>query len=354
MRFAYFVSQSCHDAAESPAETIRQAREQMHAADEAGFDILWFPEHHFVRSYTSPAPLMSAVDAAHRVKHAKVGTAVILTTFHNPLITAGEIGLASHLTDGRLEVGFARGGSIYEFDRMGLTQQETVERNYESMQVLLGLLRNEEFEHHGKYWSFPPTTTIPRPLDNPKMPIWMASRSLDSVKFAVENELGMMITIQLEPIERLKTQLRLVNAVVDELEDYPRPQISFSRMAYVTDSRADALEAMTHAWNTRAIGYQVHHGTANGRAGHFEPQAWPDGTVYSQEDLAERLVVGDAETVIEKLKIIEAMGVDQFVVYMDFGQPHDMVMRSLEMFVEKVMPAFQEEARPLVGAGAAS
>jgi alkanesulfonate monooxygenase SsuD/methylene tetrahydromethanopterin reductase-like flavin-dependent oxidoreductase (luciferase family) len=50
------------------------------------------------------------------------------------------------------------------------------------------------------------------------------------------------------------------------------------------------------------------------------------------------LVVGDPETVIAKLNAIEAMGVDQFVVYADWGQPQEMVMRSLELFAAEVLP----------------
>src|SRR5688500_6092815 len=143
MKFAYFSSHSCHDEAESPRETILQAREQMKLADEAGFETIWFPEHHFVRSFSAPGPLLHAVDAAHRVKNARVGTAVVATTFQHPLMIAGQVGLADQLTDGRLEAGFARSGSMYEFARFGITETETVELNLECMEAVIKLLRGE-------------------------------------------------------------------------------------------------------------------------------------------------------------------------------------------------------------------
>ena len=70
----------------------------------------------------------------------------------------------------------------------------------------------------------------------------------------------------------------------------------------------------------------------------------PEGADISPEELMRRLVVGDPETVVEKLKEIEAMEIDQFVVNMDWGQPQEKIRRSLELFATDVMPHFRSGA----------
>ena len=121
MDFAFLATHTCLDNVESPAQTVADTFEQVGLVDEAGFGMVWFPEHHFIRAFSSPAPLLGAVAAAHRIRHARVGTSVILAPLHHPLTLAGDIAYADHLTGGRLEVGFARGSSDYEINRFQLS-----------------------------------------------------------------------------------------------------------------------------------------------------------------------------------------------------------------------------------------
>ncbi|MFN8636111.1 MAG: LLM class flavin-dependent oxidoreductase [Chloroflexota bacterium] len=344
MEFAFLTTHSATDAVEDPHQTILDARELVQLLDQAGFDMIWFPEHHFIRSYTSPAPIVAAVDAANRVKRARVGTSVILAPMHNPLLLAGEIAYADHLTDGRIEFGFARGASDYEVTRFQISRIEAAERTRECVEAVIGLLTTEDFSFQGKYWQFPPTTSIPRPFQKPHPRLWLASRSPETVSFTIEKQLGMMLTVQQEDLPRLRAQIALVDALVDELEEYPRPPLSVARQVYVTHDKRDALEAMELVARMRAISFQHRHDNADIRGGYLAPAPMPEGTDISPEELMRRLVVGDPETVVEKLKEIEAMDVDQFVVNMDWGQPQEKIRRSLELFATDVMPHFRSSA----------
>jgi alkanesulfonate monooxygenase SsuD/methylene tetrahydromethanopterin reductase-like flavin-dependent oxidoreductase (luciferase family) len=171
MDFGLFVS---HDGTSgiAPAHVYRNAAEQVEYADEAGFRHVWFPEHHFVQRYLSPAPLLNCVDAARRTRRVRVGTSIILTPYHHPLILGEQIALADHLTDGRLEVGFARGASLYEAERIGLKSHlEAAQRQQESLDILLGAWgQDEDFAFQGQYYSFPPVWLLPRPLQQPHPP----------------------------------------------------------------------------------------------------------------------------------------------------------------------------------------
>ncbi len=114
MRFGYFLPYIRPALSTPMAQVYRDAAEQIECVEAAGFDVIWFPEHHFTHNYCAPAPLMSVIDAARRTRRIRVGTSVIVTPFYHPLILAEQIALADHLVEGRLEVGVVRGPSRYE------------------------------------------------------------------------------------------------------------------------------------------------------------------------------------------------------------------------------------------------
>ena len=105
MDFGLFVP--CHrfDASLSVKELYDQVLEMVKLADEAGFNTVWFPEHHLVQYYASPSPLMWMVKAAAATRRVRVGAAILVIPYYNPLRLAGEIGMADVLCDGRLEIG---------------------------------------------------------------------------------------------------------------------------------------------------------------------------------------------------------------------------------------------------------
>jgi alkanesulfonate monooxygenase SsuD/methylene tetrahydromethanopterin reductase-like flavin-dependent oxidoreductase (luciferase family) len=163
--------------------------------------------------------LLSVVDAANRTTRIRLGTSVILSPYHHPLLLAEEIAMADHLSNGRLEVGFARGSYVHEYARLGIGGEiEAGERQTECLDILLGIwAHDDDFEYHGKYYSFPPTYTLPRPYQEPHPPLWMAARSADTMRFAIERGFGLHVSPLRQPMSRLIGQMNLLDALVQEL-----------------------------------------------------------------------------------------------------------------------------------------
>src|SRR5262245_18316785 len=187
MDFGLFVA--CHRLSDSvdPRDVYERALETVELAEEAGFSVAWFPEHHLIQFMCCPSPLMFAVRAAERTRRIRVGTANVTVPYYHPVRLAGEIGLADVFTGGRLEVGVARGAFEYELRTFGMaTEQTAAARFREGMEVLHGLLTSEDFTFSGPTWTLPPTTSLPRPIQKPCPPIWVASRSADTIRWAVE------------------------------------------------------------------------------------------------------------------------------------------------------------------------
>src|SRR5215469_7792452 len=153
MRFGYFATYFRESEDKALRQVYRDTNEQVECAEASGFDIIWFPEHHFTHHYCAPNPLLNIVDLAR----------------------AEEIGMVDHLVDGRLEIGFARGASLYEYDRLGVTDVQAVGRTSECLEILLGIWKKDaDYAFRGRHYEFGPTYIVPRPLQQPHPPIWVA------------------------------------------------------------------------------------------------------------------------------------------------------------------------------------
>jgi flavin-dependent trigonelline monooxygenase, oxygenase component len=349
MRFSYFAP--CHriDPGKPEHQVYRDVWEQIELVDAVGFDCIWFPEHHFTQKFHSVAPLLSVVDAARRTRRCRLGTSVILSPYYHPLLLAEQIGLADHLTEGRLEVGFARGSYLYEYQRLGIqTEIEAGERQRECLEVLLGVWeKDDDFAYQGQYYKFPSVYPVPRPYQEPHPPIWVAARSAETVRFAIEHGLGMHTTPLREPMTRVTGQLKLIDALVEELGAPGRPPLAVQRETFVAEDPEVLRRALDHAWTSHVISWHQHHSTGRLHRGFTPLDPLPDGSVIPPEELARRLVVGDAETVVRRLREYEALGFDEFILYIDWGQAQREVMQALRLFADQVLPHFHQEPGPV-------
>ena len=338
MDFGIFIP--CHrlDDSVSEKDTFANALEVAKLADEAGFRIAWFPEHHLVQYIACPSPLMLAVAAAARTKRIRVGTAIMVIPYYNPLRLAGEIGLADILCEGRLEIGLGRGAFSYEFDRFGVNEEIASRRLRDGMEVLDGLLKPDDFEFRGKSLSFGPSTAVPKPVQRPHPPIWVAGRSADTTRWTIEHGYNQLATPWRESFERVELSYRQFTKTVDEVRPVKRPKYGLSRMTYVGADEDDALRAMSDVQTHHRIFTRLFTNTAVVERGFTRPDPVEDE--YSREKLRDNLVAGSAATCVEKLRRYERLGVDHYIMYAGFLTDHAATMRSIARFAEHVMPHF--------------
>jgi alkanesulfonate monooxygenase SsuD/methylene tetrahydromethanopterin reductase-like flavin-dependent oxidoreductase (luciferase family) len=150
---AFFLSGSAES--EDPKAVFDRLAEYIVSAEILNFDSLWFAEHHFSNYGYIPNPLLMATKAATLTDSIRIGTAVLVLPFWNPLRVAEDIALTDHLTDGRLEVGVARGYQPFEFKRFGLTMDDARERTDETLEILLMALTQQTFSWQGNYFDIP-------------------------------------------------------------------------------------------------------------------------------------------------------------------------------------------------------
>jgi len=157
--------------------------------DTLGYSHVRTVEHYFNRyGGYSPNPIVFLSAASQRTKTAKMLTGAILPIFNHPLKIAGEIAMLDSISNGRMEAGFARAFLPHEFLRFGRLLDESRARFDEGVEQVRLLLEREHATHHGKFHSFDDVTSLPRPVQKPRPPIWVASTSSpESFKLAGQN-----------------------------------------------------------------------------------------------------------------------------------------------------------------------
>src|SRR5690606_30627226 len=192
-------SVSLHMERFSPKQDVttikNEVLELVQLADRGGFCTVWTPEHHTIEFTIAPSPFQLCTWWADHTDQIRVGVATIVAPYWTPLRLAGEAALCDHLTNGRLELGIARGAYQYEFDRMadGLPQQEGGRYLREIVPAVKKYWEGD-YEHRGEIWQVPKATSVPKPLQQPHPPLWIAARDPNTYDFAFKAGVNIMAT----------------------------------------------------------------------------------------------------------------------------------------------------------------
>jgi alkanesulfonate monooxygenase SsuD/methylene tetrahydromethanopterin reductase-like flavin-dependent oxidoreductase (luciferase family) len=168
-----------------PLPTVyERALQRIEIMDQTGYDAVWLTEHHFNDYSVCPSiPVMGAYAAA-RTKRLRIGTGVTLAAFYHPLRLAEEIALLDILSGGRVNWGAGRGFDPQEFKVFGVAPEESRARFRESVDIVVQAWMNDRISYRGRYFSFEDTEVLPKPLQRPHPPMWVAAGSSEALEWA--------------------------------------------------------------------------------------------------------------------------------------------------------------------------
>jgi alkanesulfonate monooxygenase SsuD/methylene tetrahydromethanopterin reductase-like flavin-dependent oxidoreductase (luciferase family) len=344
MKFSIALNMTRFDASQPMRDVIENTLELVKLADQGGFEIVWAAEHHCIEMVIAPNPFIQLTQWAEHTSRIRLGTAVVVAPYWHPLRLAGEAALADLYSDGRLELGLARGAFQYEFDRMkaGLKQEHAGEYLWEMLPALRGVWAGD-YEHQGECWSFPKATAVPKPMQRPHPPLWTAARGPETFEWALANGLDIMSTPLQKPFSEVEDLARKLNDALDNNPDATRPRWLILRSTCVYDEpedwRVPTDAAMYYSAQFQGL-FRTDGAVVNGFPKRVDLGGDEHPGDYAPETLWESLVFGTPGEVVEKLKRYEAVGVDSFCYGSNFGLDHETARRSLELFVSDVMPHF--------------
>jgi len=169
------------------------ALERFAVMDTSGYDAVWLAEHHFSGYSVCPSVHMMGVMAAARTKRLRIGTAVSLAPFYNPLRLAEEVALLDVLSGGRVNWGAGRGFERSEFKAFGIPGEESAPRFRETVDIVLKAWTSEKLSYQGTYYSYDEVEVLPKPLQTPHPPVWMAATSLPAIDWAAANGFSILM-----------------------------------------------------------------------------------------------------------------------------------------------------------------
>ncbi len=353
MKFSISISLERFDPGTDMRDVNARALELVQMADEGGFEIAWTPEHHTIEFTIAPNPFSILTNWAAHTKTIRLGTAVVVAPYWNPIRLAGESGLLDVMSDGRLELGIGRGAYQYEFDRMagGMPQQRGVAYMKELLPLVKALWAGDH-EHQGEYYSFPHATAVPHPIQKPHPPIWIAARDPGTFDWAIKNGAHILTT----PLSRPPAEVKILADKFEEaLSDNPgvsRPRFLMLRRTCVYDT-ADGWKEPVQA----SIDYGRHFENLfknigvvrNGFPSPVDYATIANRGEYEPQNIRDYMIFGTPEEVIRKLEFYEECGVETFCYGASFGLRHEVAKRSLDLFIREVMPHFRNKSKKSSG-----
>ncbi len=318
--------------------------EMIQMADRGGFEIAWAAEHHALEMTIAPNPFQILTWWADHTKNIRLGCGVANAAYWHPVNIAGEAAMLDLISGGRLEMGLGSGAYQREFDRMkpGLQQPDS----WRYMQEMLPLVRalwQGDVEHEGEYWQFPKSTSCPKPVQS-SVPMWVAARSPITFDYAVENDCNIMcwpLTLPISEAEKYKSQLD--DAIAKSKSGPWNRTFALMRHTAVYENEADRNASITAIRNVlgKFGNLMTKKGDVVNGFADSVPLSELDGNVrVDPAMLEENLMFGDTQTIINKLDRYEAMGVDSYIYYASMGLEMEVQKRSLQLFIDKVMPRY--------------
>ena len=145
-------------------------------AKELGYHSVFVVEHHFTGVGQLSASLNFLSYLAGRTSRIRLGTAVVVLPWHNPVLLAEQVATVDLLSDGRLDLGVGKGYRPPEFSGFCIPMEEATERFDEAMAFLrTAWTATDRFSHHGRRWQFENIVIEPRPVQQPHPPLWMGA-----------------------------------------------------------------------------------------------------------------------------------------------------------------------------------
>jgi alkanesulfonate monooxygenase SsuD/methylene tetrahydromethanopterin reductase-like flavin-dependent oxidoreductase (luciferase family)/predicted lipid carrier protein YhbT len=349
---------------------LRDALAQVELADRLGFDYVWEVEHHFLEEYShSSAPEVFLAAAAARTSRIRLGHGIVQIppAVNHPARVAERVATLDLVSDGRVEFGTGESSSAAELGGFLVDRTRKREMWEDAMPAITRMFVEEPFAGwSSEFWSMPPRNVVPKPLQKPHPPLWVACSRRETIQFAARNGIGALSFSFVEP-EDAGQWVEEYYGLIESEECLP---VGFA----VNPNVAVVLPMMLHEDEATAIdrgidgahffGYSLAHYYGMGRhepgrtvvwdeflANRDErgfarsivtPDAAPLAVKIMQHGLGSlRGAIGTPEQVLDLCRRYQAVGVDQVIFVLQAGpNRHEHICESLELFAQRVMPEF--------------
>jgi alkanesulfonate monooxygenase SsuD/methylene tetrahydromethanopterin reductase-like flavin-dependent oxidoreductase (luciferase family) len=337
---------------QSERTLLNDALDIVELSDKSGFDYVWATEHHFLEEYShASAPELFLAAASQRTKNLRLAHGIIQTPpqINHPARVAERIAALDLLSNGRCEFGMGSGATTTELGGFLVPQEEKKAMQIEGMRVAVRMLVEEPFTgHEGKFVKVPPRNVLPKPLQKPHPPLWLACSRRESILDAARMGLGALTFSFLSP-EEARQWVRDYYATI-ESECVPIGYAVNPNFAIATPFLCDHDEKRATAAAIENYGFFVYglgHYSFFGEHRPGKSDIWKEYTTNPKEPVSPEYIaqacVGSPQKLRHTLREYEDVGIDQVIAVRQVGRlTLDQQCSSLSLFSQEVLPEFKE------------
>jgi alkanesulfonate monooxygenase SsuD/methylene tetrahydromethanopterin reductase-like flavin-dependent oxidoreductase (luciferase family) len=302
-------------------------------AEAIGFHSSFSVEHHFSGWNQVSSTLMLLAALAARTTTLRLGTAVIVPPWHNPVLLAEEAATLDLLSRGRLDLGIGKGYRHSEFRGFQIAPEEAEARFEEAIEVMTrAWTTRERFSHKGRFWHFDDIVVEPPPAQKPHPPLWVAAGHPNSIKRAAGRGFNLILDQYASPAtlgERIavyKAEREANGLAFDPM------QVTVARQLYVAKDKADRDAALARQaeYTRRTVNVSR------------DPSAKTGSHVLAYADKAgateEYALYGTPDEIADMLEALRGAGVVYVLLTIAGG------VDQLRRFAREIMPAFGQES----------
>ena len=333
----------------------QNALSQVELADKLGYDYAWEVEHHFLEEYShSPQPEVFLAAASQRTKNIRLGHGIIQLPSNHPARVAEKVACLDLVSNGRVEFGMGEGASITElgpFDRELENKREVWE---DAVRCIMPMFTKEGWEYDGPYFKFPLRNVLPKPVQKPHPPLWVACSQLETIEMAGRRGIG-ALGFQFLSADMAHAWVHAYyNSFVkrqEKLADYQSncniAMVSYFMCAETDEEARRRAEGVTFFQFSLAY-YSGSKGRQRADPGTVslwdEYQAWKKANPEAAEKALRGGLIGSPETIRKKLHRFKESKVDSIILLNQAGRnTHEHICESLELFAKEVMPEFHAD-----------
>jgi alkanesulfonate monooxygenase SsuD/methylene tetrahydromethanopterin reductase-like flavin-dependent oxidoreductase (luciferase family) len=376
MRFGIFFEHQLPRPWDAGSEhrLIQDALEQTELADRLGFDFVWEVEHHFLEEYShSSASDVFLAAASQRTRRIRLGFGILPLPpgYQHPARVAETAAMLDLVSGGRVELGTGETSSGAELEGFGVDRATKREQWEEALDVVARMMVEEPFAGvHGRFVTMPPRNVVPKPLQKPHPPLWVACSRRDTIRLAARKGLGVLSFSFVEP-EEAAEWVQEYHAILASEECVPGGFAVNPRFAVVLPMMCHTDEATAiergidgaHFFGYSLAHYYVFGEHRPGRTNIYEEFLarreeagfarsiigagdGPLGVKVLEQGLGSlRGAIGTPEQVRDLARRYEAAGVDQVIFCLQAGRNrHEHICEAIELFGREVLPEFAERA----------
>lgn len=297
-------------------------------AEFLGYYSNFLVEHHFSGVGQVSASLNLLSYLAAKTNTIRLGTAVVVLPWHNPVLVAEQAATVDLLSNGRFDFGVGKGYRYNEFEGFCIPIEESTERFEEAMDVIRKAWTGDgRFTHHGKRWHYEDVVVEPAPIQKPHPPFWLAAGRPESLRYAAQEGYNLF----LDQFQTFDVMLERLNVYKGEMKKLDRPvppqSVAVARGLLIARTPEEREAAIAMRMKSQEV--MNAHGISSDKTAKSSMVSDPD----LRKAATEGTLIGTPAEIVERLQWLEGEGVD-YVILSTRGKD------ALRIFAEEVMPAF--------------